>query len=80
MNITQALELFHSVSWMGSQPGLERITALMASLGDPQKKLRFVHIAGTNGKGSTAALTASALYRAGYNHGALHLPVYPVFQ
>ncbi len=79
MNITQALEYIHSVSWMGSQPGLERITALMASLGDPQKKLRFVHIAGTNGKGSTAALTASALYRAGYTTGLYTSPYIQCF-
>ncbi|MCL2456793.1 MAG: bifunctional folylpolyglutamate synthase/dihydrofolate synthase, partial [Defluviitaleaceae bacterium] len=49
--------------------GLSRISELMRLLGDPQKNLKFVHIAGTNGKGSTAAMLANILKEAGYTTG-----------
>ncbi len=49
--------------------GLERITHLMHVLGDPQEKLRCIHIAGTNGKGSTSAFIESMLLAAGYTVG-----------
>ena len=65
MTITEALSFIHGVSWLGSKPGLSRICELLSRLGNPQKTLRFVHIAGTNGKGSTAAMTASVLSAAG---------------
>ena len=45
---------------LGSRPGLERIKKLCDLLGNPEDKLRFIHIAGTNGKGSTAAMIASS--------------------
>ena len=53
---------------------LDRMRALLARLGDPQKRLRIVHIAGTKGKGSTAALLASVLRRAGYRTGLFTSP------
>ncbi|MDR1002536.1 MAG: bifunctional folylpolyglutamate synthase/dihydrofolate synthase [Oscillospiraceae bacterium] len=53
----------------GIKPGLERIEQLMAMLRNPQDKLKFIHIAGTNGKGSTAAMLASILQAAGYKTG-----------
>lgn len=65
MTITEALSFIHGVSWLGSRPGLSRIRELLSHLGNPQERLRFVHIAGTNGKGSTAAMTASVLSAAG---------------
>ena len=65
MNIDQAIEFIHSL-YRKAVPGLDRIRKLLALLGDPQKELKFVHIAGTNGKGSTAAMTASILCKAGY--------------
>ncbi|HAZ18806.1 MAG TPA: bifunctional folylpolyglutamate synthase/dihydrofolate synthase, partial [Clostridiales bacterium] len=55
MNVREALDYIHAVSWKGSRPGLSRITSLMHLLGNPQNKLRFVHVAGTNGKGSFCA-------------------------
>ena len=61
MNVNEAIEYIHSVCWKGSIPGLSRTQALLAKMGNPEKKLKFVHIAGTNGKGSTAAMTASIL-------------------
>ena len=59
MTIEQAMELIHGVEWRGSRPGLARVRELLHRLGDPQDGLQFVHIAGTNGKGSTAANSAS---------------------
>ena len=64
MNITEALTYIHSVCWRGSIPGLSRTQELLRRMGNPEKKLKFVHIAGTNGKGSTAAMTASILRQA----------------
>ena len=61
MNYEQAMEYIHAVQWAGHKPGLTRTRTLLAALGDPHKQLRFVHVAGTNGKGSTAAMMASCL-------------------
>ena len=56
----------HATEWQGSRPGLSRITALLAALGNPERGLRVIHIAGTNGKGSTSAMLASCLRASGY--------------
>ena len=74
MNAQQAIEYIHSVCWKGSVPGLSRTFELLEKMGNPQKKLKFVHIAGTNGKGSTAAMTASILRKAGYCTGLYTSP------
>ena len=74
MNIEEALQYIHSVSWKGTIPGLERELELLKRLGDPQDALKFVHIAGTNGKGSTAAMIASVLTQAGYRTGLYTSP------
>ena len=74
MKIAEAMEFIHQTSWKGSRLGLERITALMRLLGDPQDELRCVHLAGTNGKGSTAAMLASVLTQAGYKTGLYTSP------
>ena len=74
MTYEQALSYIHSVSWKGSVPGLSRITELLRRLGDPQKQLKYVHIVGTNGKGSTAAMLASILKAAGYRTGLFTSP------
>ena len=66
MNINEVLDYIHSVCWKGMVPGLERVTELLEKMGNPHKELKFIHIAGTNGKGSTAAMTASILRKAGY--------------
>jgi len=52
MGIAETLEYIHSVRWQGSKPGLERTQGLLNALGNPEKQLKFVHVAGTNGKGS----------------------------
>ena len=74
MNYKEALEYIDGVSWLGSRPGLERIGALLHKLGDPQEKLKFIHVAGTNGKGSCAAMLASVLKAAGYRTGLFTSP------
>jgi len=65
----EALSYIHSYSRLGSKPGLSRTAELLQRMGSPEKKLRFIHIAGTNGKGSTAAMLASVLQSAGYAAG-----------
>ncbi len=74
MTITEALEYIHSVTWRGSIPGLSRTEKLLELLGDPHKKLKFIHVAGTNGKGSTCACLASILENAGYKTGLYTSP------
>lgn len=74
MTSEEALQYIHSVCWKGSIPGLGRTRTLLAKMGNPEKKLKFVHIAGTNGKGSTAAMTASILRKAGYRTGLYTSP------
>ena len=74
MDYKEALAYINGVEFFGSKPGLTRIRELLEKLGDPQKKLRFVHIAGTNGKGSCAAMTASILKAAGYKTGLYTSP------
>ena len=74
MNYESALEYIHAVQWADHKPGLSRTRTLLAALGDPHKRLRFVHVAGTNGKGSTAAMLASCLQAAGYRVGLYTSP------
>lgn len=74
MNATEAVEYIHSITWMGSKPGLERTQQLLEAMGNPQDSLKFIHIAGTNGKGSTAAMCASILRKAGYRVGLFTSP------
>ena len=74
MDYKQALAYIDGVSWLGSRPGLDRVGQLLDKLGKPQDGLKFVHIAGTNGKGSCAAMTASVLKAAGYRTGLFTSP------
>ncbi|MCL2366181.1 MAG: bifunctional folylpolyglutamate synthase/dihydrofolate synthase [Oscillospiraceae bacterium] len=74
MGIKETLAYIHNVKWQGLKPGLERTRALLAALGNPEKDLKFVHIAGTNGKGSTAACIAAVLQQAGYRTGLYTSP------
>ena len=64
-----ALEWLQSLPRLAGAPGLDRMKALLAALGDPQKRGRYVHIAGTNGKGSVAAFTSNILQKAGFKTG-----------
>lgn len=74
MDYQEALAYIDGVAWFGSKPGLSRVTELLHRLGDPQNRLKFVHIAGTNGKGSCAAMLASVLKTAGYKTGLFTSP------
>lgn len=70
----EALDWIHGLGRFGSRPGLERMKVLLEALGNPHHQLRFVHIGGTNGKGSTAAMLASILRAAGYRTGLYTSP------
>ena len=70
----EAADLIHQRAWVGQQPGLDRIRRLLGRPGDPQKSLRSVHIAGSNGKGSTAAMLSSVLTAAGLKTGLYTSP------
>lgn len=74
MNYTEALEYIHAVNWVFCKPGLDRVRALCASLGDPQDQCKFIHVAGTNGKGSLCAVTASILRASGLRVGLYTSP------
>lgn len=74
MTLEEALHYIHAVCWKGSIPGLERINALLDKMGHPEQGLKFVHVTGTNGKGSTCAMVASVLRQAGYRTGLYTSP------
>lgn len=74
MTYEEAIEYIHSVVWLGSRPGLSRITQLCHLIGDPQDKLKFVHVAGTNGKGSTVSMLSEIMKEAGYKVGTFTSP------
>ncbi|HEX3078366.1 MAG TPA: Mur ligase family protein, partial [Lachnospiraceae bacterium] len=69
MNFKEAMLYLDQVSSFGSVLGLETTRELLDRLDNPQDKLKFIHIAGTNGKGSTAAYLANILSKAGYKVG-----------
>ena len=68
------LEYLFGLQWHGIKLGLENIHRLMGILGNPHKRFRSIHIGGTNGKGSTAAMIASVLEAAGYRTGLYTSP------
>ncbi|MBR5376755.1 MAG: bifunctional folylpolyglutamate synthase/dihydrofolate synthase [Lachnospiraceae bacterium] len=74
MNYEDARKYIDSIARFGSKLGLENIENLMRILGDPQDKMRYVHVAGTNGKGSTVAFLSSILMQAGYRTGMYTSP------
>ncbi len=74
MNYEETLSYIHHVTWRGSRLGLERTNELLDKVGNPHKGLKFIHIAGTNGKGSTLAMLSSILISAGYTTGSYSSP------
>ena len=74
MTYTEALEYIHSINWTFTKPGLERIGELCEKLGNPQNELKFVHVAGTNGKGSFCTMLDSIFRVAGYKTGLFTSP------
>lgn len=79
MNYEQALAYIHDTNKFGSVLGLENIKELLNLMGNPQNDLKFIHVAGTNGKGSTCSYTTSILTKAGYNVGLFTSPYLEVF-
>ena len=69
MTYKESIEYIHSFLTFGIKLGLERIEAMLEELGNPQDYLRFIHVAGTNGKGSTCTMIAKTLECAGYKTG-----------
>lgn len=69
MNEIEALAWVHSLPRLAKKPGVENTKKLLEILGNPQKNLQFVHVAGTNGKGSTVVMLANILQKAGYKTG-----------
>ena len=74
MTYEEALEYIHGISWTFCKPGLERTRELCERLGNPQNELKFIHVAGTNGKGSFCSMTSSVLQAAGYKVGLYTSP------
>lgn len=74
MNKSEAINYIEDFTWGKTKLGLERTRALLEGLGNPQDKLRFVHVAGSNGKGSTCAMLSSVLTKAGYKTGFYSSP------
>lgn len=79
MTIEEAMSYIHGTYKFGSKLGLENIRYLLQKLDNPQKSLKFVHVAGTNGKGSTSSFIASVLIEAGYKTGLYTSPFIEVF-
>ena len=74
MNYRDAIEFLSGIRMFGQQLGLERMHKVLDQLGHPERSLRFIHIAGTNGKGSVAAMCHSVLMAAGYRTGLYTSP------
>lgn len=79
MTYQEALAIIHQTPWQNHKPGLKRIKEFMELMGNPQDKVKFIHIAGSNGKGSTAAIIASVLQAAGYRTGLATSPYISCF-
>src|ERR1700694_2949620 len=70
----QAIEFLYGLHLFGAEFGLEKTFKLAARAGNPQQKLRFIHVAGTNGKGSTCAMLESIYRAAGLRVGLFTSP------
>lgn len=79
MTYTEALEYIHSIPKFVRPLGNADLSELLKKLGDPHKGRKYIHIAGTNGKGSVASMTASVLAAAGYKTGLFTSPFIECF-
>lgn len=80
MTYQEILTHIYGLGRFGMKPGLERICSLLKALSNPQDRLRVIHVAGTNGKGSTAAFLSAILTAAGHRVGLFtspHLLAFP---
>ena len=69
MNLEESLAWLYATQQFGIKLGLENTRRLLSALGDPQEKLRFLHVAGTNGKGSVCAMLDAILHASGRRTG-----------
>src|SRR5271156_6512604 len=74
MNCDDAIKFLYGLQWFGAKFGLENTRRLAAMAGHPERKLRFIHVAGTNGKGSTCAMLESIYRAAGRRVGLFTSP------
>ncbi|HUI06026.1 MAG TPA: folylpolyglutamate synthase/dihydrofolate synthase family protein [Verrucomicrobiae bacterium] len=74
MTYSDTIDFLYGIRLFGQKLGLETMQYLLRLMGDPQRSLRFIHIAGTNGKGSVAAMLHAALSAAGYHTGLYTSP------
>ncbi len=74
MTYAEAIQFLYGLQMFGARPGLETMRQLAALAGNPQDKLRFIHVAGTNGKGSTCAMLESIYRAAGLRVGLFTSP------
>ena len=74
MTYQETLAHIYGLGRFGMRPGLEKISALLHSLDNPQNRIKTIHVAGTNGKGSTAAFLSAILSAAGYKVGLFTSP------
>lgn len=75
----EAISYIENYGWSTTKLGLDRTKALFSALGAPQRNLKFIHVAGSNGKGSTCAMLSSILKEAGYKTGLYISPYIEVF-
>ena len=80
MTYEEAMEYIESVGRFGSNYGLRRTFRLLEILGNPQEKLKLIHVAGTNGKGSTTAMITKMLRGLGYKIGMYTSPYLEEFE
>ena len=74
MNYNESMEYMEAIKKYGSVLGLDTIKTLLAKMGNPQDELKVIHVAGTNGKGSTSAFLQSILMESGYKTGRYSSP------
>jgi dihydrofolate synthase/folylpolyglutamate synthase len=74
MNYSEAMDYINSRSRFGIKLGLGRISALLEEMGNPQQQLRFIHVAGTNGKGSVSTMLSNVLIQGGCRTGLFISP------
>lgn len=79
MNYREALDYIHGTKKFGSKLGLDNVRELLGLLGNPHNDLKFIHVAGTNGKGSTSSFIANILIEGGYKVGLFTSPYLEVF-
>lgn len=79
-DVDQAIDWMHSLLMMGIKPGLKRMEWMLERLNHPERRIKFIHVGGTNGKGSTVSFLRQVLQEAGYNVGSFTSPYIERFQ